>query len=134
MLLDESTENGAQRAGRLLGSRWSMFGRQRVIVVREPGLLPPMRVMGPLGAVAGGLMTVVLVVAAIGILLVLALITLMTAGVGAAALGGLAYWKREQWTMPAYRWAKDRSGQWRMTPWSSDSASPSFAGVAAADE
>jgi hypothetical protein len=104
------------------------------MVVREPRLMPPLKVMGPLGAVAGALMTVVLVVVAIGILLVLALVMVLTAGVGAAAIGGVAYWKRDQWTMPAYRWAKEKSGRSRLTPWSSDSESPSFAGVAAADE
>jgi hypothetical protein len=33
------------------------------------------------------------------------------------AAGLLAYLKREQWTKPAYRWARDTSGRWRMTPW-----------------
>ena len=33
----------------------------------------------------------------------------------AAAL--LAYLKREQWTKPAYRWARDTSGRWSATPW-----------------
>ena len=33
----------------------------------------------------------------------------------AAAL--LAYLKREQWTKPAYRWARDASGRWNITPW-----------------
>lgn len=31
----------------------------------------------------------------------------------------VAYLKREEWTLPAYRWARDRSGQWTFTPWSS---------------
>ena len=29
----------------------------------------------------------------------------------------VAYLKREQWTKPAYRWARDRSGRWNITPW-----------------
>jgi hypothetical protein len=33
----------------------------------------------------------------------------------AAAL--LAYLKREQWTKPAYRWARGTSGRWNITPW-----------------
>jgi hypothetical protein len=28
-----------------------------------------------------------------------------------------AYLKREQWTKPAYRWARDTSGRWSATPW-----------------
>lgn len=38
-----------------------------------------------------------------------------------AAVGAIvtAVMKREDWTMPAYRWARDRSGRWSMTPWSS---------------
>jgi hypothetical protein len=28
-----------------------------------------------------------------------------------------AYLKREQWTKPAYRWARDTSGRWSVTPW-----------------
>jgi hypothetical protein len=33
----------------------------------------------------------------------------------AAAL--LAYLKREHWTKPAYRWVRDTSGRWNVTPW-----------------
>ena len=32
-----------------------------------------------------------------------------------------AYVKREQWTLPAYRWMKDRSGRLRVAPWTSAS-------------
>ena len=31
-----------------------------------------------------------------------------------------AYVKREDWTLPAYRWTRDRTGRWRATPWSAD--------------
>ena len=31
----------------------------------------------------------------------------------------VAYLKRETWTVPAYRQARDRTGQWGVTPWSS---------------
>jgi hypothetical protein len=37
----------------------------------------------------------------------------------AAAL--TAYVKRDDWTPPAYRWTRDRTGRWRVTPWSGDS-------------
>jgi hypothetical protein len=30
-----------------------------------------------------------------------------------------AYVKRDTWTLPAYRWGRDRSGRWRVTPWAS---------------
>jgi hypothetical protein len=30
-----------------------------------------------------------------------------------------AYVKREDWTLPAYRWTRGRTGRWRVTPWSS---------------
>jgi hypothetical protein len=29
----------------------------------------------------------------------------------------VAYLKRDQWTKPAYRWARDQSGRWSATPW-----------------
>jgi hypothetical protein len=31
-----------------------------------------------------------------------------------------AYVKREDWTLPAYRWTRNRTGRWRVTPWSAD--------------
>jgi hypothetical protein len=30
----------------------------------------------------------------------------------------VAYLKRETWTAPAYRKARDRTGEWGVTPWS----------------
>ena len=33
-----------------------------------------------------------------------------------------AYVKREEWTLPAYRWTRNRTGSWRVTPWSGDGA------------
>ena len=46
-------------------------------------------------------------------------VVLLAAVVGfvVVAAGLLAYLKREQWAKPAYRWARDTSGRWRMTPW-----------------
>jgi hypothetical protein len=37
-------------------------------------------------------------------------------GIAVVAAGLLAYLKREQWTKPAYRWARDTSGRWSATP------------------
>jgi hypothetical protein len=48
------------------------------------------------------------------------------AGFAVVAAGLLAYLKREQWTKPAYRWARDTSGRWSMTPWTP--AAPGAAG------
>jgi hypothetical protein len=43
----------------------------------------------------------------------------------AVATAITAYLKREAWTLPAYRWTRDRTGRWRVTPWtSSDSGQP----------
>jgi hypothetical protein len=49
----------------------------------------------------------------------IAFVTAMIAFPAALAVAIVAYVKREEWTLPAYRWARDRTGQWRMTPWSS---------------
>jgi hypothetical protein len=53
-------------------------------------------------------------IAAVKVLVVL-FAALLGFVVVAAAL--LAYLKREQWTKPAYRWARDTSGRWNVTPW-----------------
>ena len=34
----------------------------------------------------------------------------------------VAFLKRETWTLPAYRQARDRTGQWSVTPWSPPAA------------
>ena len=41
------------------------------------------------------------------------------AGFVTVAAGLLAYLKREEWIKPAYRWARDTSGRWSVTPWTS---------------
>ena len=33
-----------------------------------------------------------------------------------------AYVKRDDWTLPAYHWTRDRTGRWRVTPWSTEGA------------
>ena len=35
----------------------------------------------------------------------------------AVVVAVVAYLKREQWTKPAYRWARATSGRWNVTPW-----------------
>jgi hypothetical protein len=36
-----------------------------------------------------------------------------------AVVAVVAYLKREQWTKPAYTWARHASGRWSVTPWAS---------------
>jgi hypothetical protein len=36
-----------------------------------------------------------------------------------AVVAVVAYVKREQWTRPAYTWARSASGRWSVTPWTS---------------
>jgi hypothetical protein len=46
------------------------------------------------------------------------LVALLAALVGLSVVAAIvAYLKREQWTKPAYRWARDTSGRWNVTPW-----------------
>ncbi len=40
------------------------------------------------------------------------------AALAAVASAVIAYLKRDTWTKPAYRWARDKSGRWSRTPWS----------------
>jgi hypothetical protein len=47
--------------------------------------------------------------------MVILLVELAALVVVAAAV--VAYLKREQWTKPAYRWVRDQSGRWNVTPW-----------------
>jgi len=50
------------------------------------------------------------------VMVVLAALTAFAAVVAAAVT---AYVKRDTWTRPAYRWGRDRTGRWRLTPWAS---------------
>ena len=46
------------------------------------------------------------------------MVALFAALVGFSVVAGVfAYVKREQWSKPAYRWARDISGRWSATPW-----------------
>ena len=55
--------------------------------------------------------------------LVVATVVIVAILTWAAAIAAAvtAYVKREQWTLPAYRWMKDRSGRLRDAPWTSAS-------------
>ena len=48
------------------------------------------------------------------------IVALFAALVGFSVVAAVAaYLKREQWAKPAYRWARDTSGRWGATPWTS---------------
>ena len=76
-----------------------------------------------IGGAAGGLfalMALVTAVVAFIVFLMVALVALV--GVASAVV---AFLKRDTWTKPAYRWARDTSGRWSKTPWGpGDSGSP----------
>ena len=74
-----------------------------------------MGMMMRLGGLLGGLVSMMVMVAAVIafiVFLFVALIAMLTV-VGAV----VAIIKRETWTKPAYRWARDKSGQLRYVPW-----------------
>ena len=46
------------------------------------------------------------------------LVALFAALAGFSVVAAIvAYLMREEWTKPAYRWARDTSGRWNVTPW-----------------
>jgi hypothetical protein len=55
--------------------------------------------------------------AAVAVLKFVAVVLAVLVGLVVVAAAVVAYLKREQWTKPAYRWARDKSGRWGMTPW-----------------
>jgi O-antigen/teichoic acid export membrane protein len=70
--------------------------------------------MGSIRCMTGLLVGAIVALIAIVKLTVVLLAALLGSTVVAALL---AYLKREQWTKPAYRWARDTSGRWSATPW-----------------
>jgi len=80
-------------------------------------------ISGLVGAVVAVVVTVVAIVALVAV--VFAAFAALAAVIG----GILAWFKRETWTKPAYRWVRDKSGQWRYTPWSPADTNPSDAVV-----
>ena len=50
---------------------------------------------------------------------VMAVLATLAAVAAVVAAAVTAYVKRDTWTLPAYRWGRDRTGRWRVTPWSS---------------
>ena len=69
---------------------------------------------GPKTAIVGCVGMLFVMVAFV--MVVLASLAAFAAVVAAAVT---AYVKRDTWTRPAYRWGRDRTGDWRVTPWTS---------------
>ena len=84
-----------------------------------------------LGRLISGLLgaAVAVVVTVVAIIAFIAVIVAAFAALAAVVGGILAWFKRETWTKPAYRWARDKSGQWRYTPWNPADAGMSDAVV-----
>jgi hypothetical protein len=68
------------------------------------------------GGAAGGLLGLMALAAAAVAFIVFLMAAL--AALVAVAAAVIAFVKRETWTKPAYRWARDKSGHWSRTPWS----------------
>jgi hypothetical protein len=62
-----------------------------------------------------------LAVAAVVVAAAVAVVVFVFASLAAIAAVIVAWIKREEWTLPAYRWTRDKTGRWSMTPWSSQS-------------
>jgi hypothetical protein len=69
-----------------------------------------------IGGLAGLLLVAAAVVAAIAALVIIVMAAMAAIAAVAAAL--VAYFKRETWTLPAYRWARDQTGKRGFVPWS----------------
>ena len=70
-----------------------------------------MRMLIRMGAAFGALFAMMAMVVAVIAFVAFVVVSL------AALLGITGYVKRETWTKPAYRWARDKSGRWSRTPW-----------------
>ncbi len=67
----------------------------------------PFRMVGRL---ARTVMTMIVVI----VVVLIALVAAIPIGI---ALAVVLYMKRDAWTLPAYRWARDASGRLSFTPW-----------------
>ena len=61
--------------------------------------------------------TVRAIAAAVAVVRFIVILFVELVALAVVAAGVVAYLKREQWTKPAYRWARDTSGRWSLTPW-----------------
>ena len=92
-----------------------------------------MRTKTKVGGAAGGLAARMALGAAVVAFVVFVMVALVALAAVASAV--VAYLKRDTWTLPAYRWARDtggrvsspasswvrdKCGRWCRTPWSAD--------------
>jgi hypothetical protein len=92
-----------------------------------------MRTKTKVGGTIGGLFALLAMVTAVVAFVVFVMVAL--AALVAVASAVVAYLKRDTWTLPAYRWARDKGGRvsspaygwvrdkcgrWCRTPWSAD--------------
>jgi hypothetical protein len=82
---------------------------RRELVISEGRSRDPFRILGLLTAASAALAAVV------------AAVVFVFSGLAAIAAIIVAWVKREEWTLPAYRWSRDKTGRWSMTPWSARS-------------
>ena len=71
--------------------------------------------IGPLGLLAA---------VSVSVAAAVAFFALLFAWLAAIAAVIVAWIKREEWTLPAYRWTKDKTGRWSITPWSGQRNAP----------
>jgi uncharacterized membrane protein len=79
-----------------------------------------MRMKTKVRGAVGGLFGLTALVAALIAFVIFVVVALATLAVVASAI--IAYVKRDAWTVPAYKWARDKSGRWNLTPWSAGDA------------
>ena len=84
-----------------------------------------MRRTTKVGGALGGLFTLMALVTAVIAFIVFVMVALVALAAVASAV--LAYLKRDTWTKPAYRWARDTSDRWSKTPWGPGDAASSGA-------
>ena len=82
---------------------------RRELIISEGRNRDPFRLLGLLTAASAAMAAVV------------AAVVFVFTGVATIAAIIVAWVKREEWTLPAYRWSRDKTGRWSMTPWSARS-------------
>ena len=101
---------------------------RRELVISDGRNRDPFRLLGLLTAASAAVAALV------------AAVVFVFSGLAAIAAIIVAWVKREEWTLPAYRWSRDKTGRWSMTPWSArsdmhaDSEEPGSQTMPATDE
>ena len=81
------------------------------------------------GGAAGGLAALMALGAAVVAFIVFLMVVLVALAAVASAV--VAYLKRDAWTLPAYRWVRDKSGRWSRTPWAAGNGAGPASGAPA---